>query len=95
MGFRNIAKLVRSKRVIQGISQTELSNKMGYKNGQFISNVERGLCSIPLSKVKHLTSEIGADRDEIINAMTQDLKDKINNYYGKDDDSLNATTRVF
>ena len=48
--FKSIARLIRAKRQNhpQEFSQSELSHLLGYKNGQFISNVERGLCNIPL-----------------------------------------------
>ncbi len=48
--FKNIAKLIRTKRLQhpKAYSQSELSHLLGYKNGQFISNVERALCNIPL-----------------------------------------------
>ena len=52
--FQNIAKLIRQKRLThpKGYSQSELSHLLGYKNGQFISNVERALCNIPLKMLK-------------------------------------------
>ena len=49
--FKNIAELIKTKRLQhpKGYSQSELSHLLGYKNGQFISNVERALCNIPFS----------------------------------------------
>lgn len=52
--FINVAKLVKTARVKMALSQDELSKKIGYKNGQFISNIERSLCSVPLKNVKAL-----------------------------------------
>ena len=48
--FSYVAKLIKDKRLShpERYSQTQLSKTLGYKNGQFISNLERGLCSIPL-----------------------------------------------
>lgn len=74
--FDNIAALVRTKRADhpKELSQTDLSTLLGYKNGQFISNVERGLCSVPLKKLPELCSALSIPRDEVINALVSDLK---------------------
>ena len=50
--FKNIGKLVRERREKLNYSQTELCVALGFsKNGQNISNVERGLASLP---IKHI-----------------------------------------
>jgi ribosome-binding protein aMBF1 (putative translation factor) len=41
--FKNIGKLVKAAREVKGLSQTQLSKELGYKNGQFVSNIERGI----------------------------------------------------
>jgi len=71
--FNNIAKLVRVKRQALGISQNEMADLIGFSSrGQFISNVERGLCSIPFRKVKTVASLLKVDTSEIINAILED-----------------------
>ena len=49
----------------KGYSQSELSHLLGYKNGQFISNVERALCNIPL-KMLGKVSEVLEDRKHLL-----------------------------
>lgn len=49
--FNNIAELVKERRIAKNMSQAELAHSLGYLNGQFISNAERGLCSLPLKKI--------------------------------------------
>jgi len=75
--FPNIAKVVRENRVRVGVSQTDLSNQLGYKNGQFVSNVERGLCSINHKKIDKLSKIIGAEPDDVRMAIIQDVALKI------------------
>lgn len=48
--FTRMGNLIKAKRIERELSQEQLSKILGYKNGQFISNVERGICSIPLNK---------------------------------------------
>lgn len=78
--FNNIARVVRSNRIKKGLSQTELSFKIGFKNGQFISNVERSVCSIPLKKINVLSSSLGIDSSEISKAMLDDYQTNLNNF---------------
>jgi len=49
--FSRIAQAVSEARKKKEMSQVELAKLLGYKNGQFISNVERGKCSIPVEKI--------------------------------------------
>ena len=87
--FENIAEVVKTYRKIaineetgKNYSQLELSQAIGYSNGQFISNVERGLCSIPLNNIKRLCGVLNIP-DEIIklaliNDYTADITEKLN-----------------
>tara|TARA_R110002049_G_scaffold136701_1_gene296556 strand:+ start:464 stop:772 length:309 start_codon:yes stop_codon:yes gene_type:complete len=85
--FEHIAKLIRNKRINhpKGYSQSELSNMLGYKNGQFISNVERALCNIPLKMLKKVCEVLDIPSSEIKEAILKDHQQTIENY-------LNATT---
>lgn len=74
--FPHMAKLIRSYRTKaeSSISQSDLSESVGYKNGQFISNVERGLCSVPTKKASVLCETLGIPKDEFLGAITEDFK---------------------
>ena len=75
--FDNIARVARKHRLNKDISQADLSKALGYKNGQFISNVERGLCSIPLKQLKKFCEVTGATHAEIKDAMVADFASDI------------------
>ena len=80
--FDNIALLIRTKRLShpKAYSQSELSKLLGYKNGQFISNVERGLCNIPL-KMLTKVSEILEISPEVLKAtILKDHEVTLENY---------------
>ncbi|MBH48384.1 MAG: hypothetical protein CME71_09480 [Halobacteriovorax sp.] len=80
--FEHIAKLIRTKRVNhpKGYSQSELSNLLGYKNGQFISNVERALCNIPLKMLKRVCEVLDIPASDIKDAILRDHEQTIENY---------------
>ena len=80
--FKNIAQLIRTKRMShpKGYSQSELSNMLGYKNGQFISNVERALCNIPLKMLKKVADVLDIHPDELKDAILKDQEETLNNY---------------
>lgn len=80
--FENIAKLIRTKRVShpKGYSQSDLSHLLGYKNGQFISNVERALCNIPLKMLGRVSEVLDIDPEDLKTAILKDHEVTLNNY---------------
>lgn len=80
--FEHIAKLIREKRVNhpKGYSQSELSSLLGYKNGQFISNVERALCSIPLKMLSKVSEVLNIETEDLKRAILEDQEATLNNY---------------
>lgn len=80
--FENIAKLIRDKRTThsKGYSQSELSHLLGYKNGQFISNVERALCNVPLKMLKRVSEVLDIDPTELKSAILRDQEATLNNF---------------
>ena len=81
--FENVAKLIRNKRVNhpKGYSQSELSSLLGYKNGQFISNVERALCNVPLKMLGRMSEVLDINPDELKRAIMSDLDNTLENYF--------------
>lgn len=80
--FKHIAQLIRTKRMNhpKGYSQSELSHLLGYKNGQFISNVERALCNIPLKMLKKVSEVLDISADELKESILKDQEETLNNY---------------
>ncbi len=80
--FKNIALLIRTKRMNhpKGYSQSELSHLLGYKNGQFISNVERALCNIPLKMLRKVSEVLDIPSEELKAAILKDQEETLNNY---------------
>lgn len=81
--FENIAKLIKNKRVShpKGYSQSELSSLLGYKNGQFISNVERALCNVPLKMLGKVSEVLDINPEDLKRAIMSDLDSTLENYF--------------
>lgn len=75
--FDHMAKLIKNyrKSSARNYSQSELSRSLGYKQGQFVSNIERGLCSLPLNKANKIIEELGIPKDELKQAYIDDFND--------------------
>jgi len=82
--FNHIARVVRVHREALGISQYHLSQDLGFKNGQFVSNVERGLCSILIRKVGLLVELLSIPYLDVEEAMIKDHRECIQkNTFGR------------
>lgn len=96
--FDHVAKLIKEKRMShsKSYSQSELSQLLGYKNGQFISNVERGLCNVPLKMLSRISSILNIQKEELKDAILADHAETIDNYFklGEGQVGSSATTVV-
>lgn len=83
--FKHIAVLVKTKRINhpKNYSQSDLSELLGYKNGQFISNVERGLCNVPLKMMKKISEILDITPDEIKTSILKDHEETLKNYFDR------------
>ena len=78
--FNHIGEFVKTHRKKVGLSQTQLSEILGYQNGQFISNVERGLCSVPLKHAPVLREVLKVKAHELTRALLMDLEDTVHKH---------------
>ncbi len=57
-----------------------MAKKLGLKNGQFISNIERGLCSLPLKSIAKTSKILNVAPKTIKQAIKLDFKETLNNF---------------
>lgn len=65
-----LGNLVKDYRNKKGITQLELSEKLGYDTPQFISIIERGLAKIPLNVLGQLIVILGIPERKITKLLT-------------------------
>lgn len=79
--IESVADFIKVKRVEAGLSQGQLGSKLGFSNGQFISNIERGLCSIPLEKCKLLCEALNISKGPLKAILVYEYNQKINKVF--------------
>jgi transcriptional regulator with XRE-family HTH domain len=72
--FDYVGEVVATARKSRDISQTQLSKMLGYKSGQFVSNVERGLCAIPYKKLPLVSNKLKVSLEILVNAYMKDFR---------------------
>ena len=72
--FNNIATLLKQSRIRMGLSQRQLARvgNFGKSGHQYVSNVERGKCSIPASRVAELADALSIDCSVIVKTIVLD-----------------------
>jgi len=66
---KKIGQIFREYRLKANMSQGYVSEKLNYTRPQFISNFERGLCMLPLPKLKKVLDLYGVSGEEIVEIM--------------------------
>lgn len=64
-----LSKFIKKRRKELNITQLQMALEMGFTNGQYISNVERGLCSWPIKRCAQLAQILRTPKSEIINML--------------------------
>jgi transcriptional regulator with XRE-family HTH domain len=78
---QNLARFIRTKRIELGMSQFDLTKKLGWqtKSTQYISNIERNKCSFPPKSVQLLSDALNTSIDSIVHEMVKDYNLSLNN----------------
>lgn len=74
-----MADLITTARKNAGITQDELANGLGWSNGQFVSNIERGIATVPDIYMKRLARILNIDPQLLIDARVCDLRIALEN----------------
>lgn len=78
--FPSMAKLIKQKRIENGQKQMDVTHLFSGTYGkvaQFVSNCERGICTVPLKRAKSVCEFMGITKEEFSNAYLEDIKIKI------------------
>jgi transcriptional regulator with XRE-family HTH domain len=66
---KEVGKLFKDYRLSADLSQGFVSKQLGYSSPQFLSNFERGLCMLPLPKLKKALDLYSVDGSEVVTLM--------------------------
>jgi transcriptional regulator with XRE-family HTH domain len=70
-----LAKVFKKGRIKSNKTQGEVSDILGYSSPQFLSNFERGLCTMPLEKLKKMIDIYDLDGEEVVRLII-DIQNK-------------------
>jgi transcriptional regulator with XRE-family HTH domain len=61
-----IGKFIRARRKELGLSQSDVARTLGYNTSQYISNIERGLASLPFAKLQEISTLLKVDARHLL-----------------------------
>jgi transcriptional regulator with XRE-family HTH domain len=79
--FAEIGQYFKDKREEAGMTQEELSQHLGYKSKQIVSNWERGLCNPPLSQVALITKLLKLNESKVVELFIRQTKTELKNAF--------------
>ncbi len=78
LDHKKLGSYLKQRRVAKGLSQNDVSDRLGYSSAQFVSNWERGVSAPPVDRLGELIGLYGiAQRDFVtfmVNLHEKELK---------------------
>ena len=68
---KQLAELLKQKRIRAGLSQRDVSDALGYSTPQFISNWERGISTPPMDAIPKLAEIYLSDIEDLGSAIIE------------------------
>ncbi len=82
--YEDLGHFFKEKRENAGMTQLEVAKKLSYTSAQFISNFERGLCSLPVPAIRKLSTIYKANTDAVYKLLVSAEEARIQElFYGK------------
>lgn len=69
--FKEIGYFFKNARIDSDLSQVELSQKLGFKTSQLVSNWERGLCAPPMNSISKMIEIFNLEAFAVVDLITQ------------------------
>ena len=78
---KKLGEFLRERREKSGLTQSDVSARLGYSSPQFISNIERGVSVVPLKTLARMIHFYKANPDDaariILESQRKLLRDKL------------------
>jgi transcriptional regulator with XRE-family HTH domain len=81
---KSIGAAIKAARRAKGLSQEEFARSLGYDNGQFVSDWERGQSPIPMKKLAEISRILNMDRDQLFELLLQFSVDRLSDNMRKE-----------
>lgn len=73
----DLGRLIQKKREAAGVTQKDVSTRLGFSSPQFVSNAERGRCLVPTKLLRKWASAIKMDPKELFQAQLRVLNSEM------------------
>lgn len=77
MASKMVGDFIKKRRTSLKLTQKALSERLGFRTSQFISNLERGVAEIPPARVKEFAEILQVDSNEFANLIAESLRRKL------------------
>lgn len=84
---KQIAEIIRKRRIELNMTQAQVSELLGYDSCQFFSMIERGLSKCPFQTLGSLSTILNIPKERFISILVTDYEDHLW-------DSLNAGSKM-
>ncbi|MGE3975303.1 MAG: helix-turn-helix domain-containing protein [Bdellovibrionales bacterium] len=83
MGYdrKKLGRYLKQSRQKAGLSQKIVSERLGLQTAQYISNIERGLCAVPIDTLKKLIQLYSEDSLQVIKMMASTYSKSLKAYF--------------
>jgi transcriptional regulator with XRE-family HTH domain len=82
--FEYSGKYLKAVREAEGVTQREIAKKLDFVSGQFVSNAERGLCTLPPKALRYYHKKFkNFNKDFFISMIITDEAEKTMRHYAK------------
>jgi transcriptional regulator with XRE-family HTH domain len=69
--------MLKKWRLKAGLTQAQLADRLGYSTAQYISNIERKISKLPVSKYKQASKILGIPMEVLIEMRIEESKEKL------------------
>ncbi len=75
--MKTLASFLKERRIAAGLSQIDVSRKLGYTSAQFVSNWERGIAKPPIEALAKIIKLYPVDREEVLDRYLLATKSRL------------------
>ncbi len=75
--LNKLAKFLKEKRTLAGLSQKDVATALGYSTSQFISNWERGISQPPIHTLRKLAQMYAVSPDQMFQVLLSATIDQV------------------
>jgi len=91
--FARQSKLIKEARLKKGLTQTQVATSLGYTSPQFLSNIERSLCSAPPEQFILISNILKIPLKDLRQTWIDDSIDRLDKMIGETKPKKKSTSK--